>query len=139
MKKLMIAASLVCAAALSQAASFGWGATAKCYGPDVAPGSIAAGYYEAGDSTSQYMTKFTAAANWTADITISLLDSDGNVISSSDSLGTAVAFSSNKAGGSNIANATFNLPASGADPIKYAIDIVLKGTMKEPMGMTPST
>ena len=63
----MIAAAIVCAAAMSQASTFIWSATDKCYGPDLA--NLVVGHM--GLSSTYMKTQGEAAKNpvsWTATI-----------------------------------------------------------------------
>ena len=124
MKKLMIAAAIVCAAALSQAASFGWMSGAKVYLDNSNPTS-----WKDGDvltaltsGTKGYMDATTYSAfTWAYEMTLT----DGV---SSDTLSGAPAFSSHKIS-NTLSSDVFSLPTDESGKT-YTWDIVLTGTGK---------
>ena len=145
MKKIMMAAAIVCAASLAHAASFQWITANMAYGPNVLPANIATGVYTPAGSGSDYMlTKFTAIANWTADITINKLDAlGGNVIATDKITASPMKYNSNKpqsdasgTGSPNLpASSIFELPATIQDPdVYYSVSVIVKGTMKDSNG-----
>ena len=134
-----MAAAIVCAASLAQAASFSWVTANMAYGPNVLPANIAAGDYEPGSGNSYKLTSFTAIANWAADITINKLDALGGKVIATDTIeASKMKYSSNKPQSDATAlpaSSIFALPASIEDPnVYYSVSIVLKGTMKDSNG-----
>ena len=122
MKKLMIAAAIVCAAALSQAASFGWMSANKCYLDNTAPAT-----WKDGD----VLTALTSGTKGYMDATLytdftwafEMVLSDGT---SSDTLTGTPKFSSHKISNTLSSN-VFELPTDDSGKT-FTWDIVLTGT-----------
>ena len=90
MKKLMIAAAIVCAAAMSQASTFVWSSTDKAYGPDLT--KLVVGHMDPGTANAQYMKTEASSVAWTFVMTLGSGDNT-DVVSGSI---TSSDFSSNK-------------------------------------------
>lgn len=91
MKKLMIAAAVVCAAVASQAATFTWGTTAKAYMPstiaNIAVGTDVAAVTSG--STKQMSAWDTAGTDFTYVMLINGVESKGDVTFSSGKINVA--------------------------------------------------
>ena len=122
MKKLMIAAAIVCTVALSQAASFTWVSGAKCYLDNSDPTS-----WKNGDvltaltsGTKGYMdSSIYSDFTWAFEMALS----DG---ASSDTLSGTPSFSSHKIN-NNLSSDVFELPTDDSGKT-FTWDIVLTGT-----------
>ena len=122
MKKLMIAAAIVCAAALSQAASFSWMSANKCYLDNTDPktwkdGAVLTALTSGtkGYMDSSLYTDFT----WSFEMVLS----DGT---SSDTLTGTPNFSSHKIS-NTLSSDIFSIPTDDSGKT-YTWDIVLTGT-----------
>ena len=128
MKKLMIAAAIVCAAALSQAASFTWMAAAKCYVNDTNPSDWTDGLVITAltTGTKGYMdsSNFTAIT-WSYEMTLT----DGI---SSDVLTGQPTFTSHKIN-QPLSSDVFELPTDESTKT-YTWDIVITGSWTDADG-----
>ena len=123
MKKLMIAAAIVCAAVVTQAATFKWTSDAQAYGPAVANLTVP-GYYAPGTANADRMK--AEGTNQGIVWAYEFILSDGT--SSETLTGTLTGFSSNKIS-QEIASELFSLPTAGEKT--YSWDIVITGTSKD--------
>lgn len=126
MKKLIVAAALVCTAVVTHAAAFTWMSSAQAYGPAVAnltvPGVYAPGTVNAdrmkAEGSSQGVT-------WTYSMILTL--TVGTTVTTSDEItGTITAYSSNKIA-QEVTTDFFSLPTDDSTK-NYAWDIVITGT-----------
>ena len=126
MKKLIVAAALVCAAVVAQAATFKWMSSAQAYGPAVANLTVP-GVYAPGTETADRMKNETSNNGVTWTYTMILTATAGTDVSVSDPIvGTITTYSSNKIA-QDITTDFFSLPTD--ESVKnYAWDIVITGT-----------
>ena len=96
MKKLMIAAAIVCAAAISQAASFAWSATGIDAGAE--NDYIAYGFYLKGDGTTAGVTTWTVEDAISAVMSADALDVLGDYATINDGTGVYYAGPVDEAG-----------------------------------------
>ena len=121
MKKLMIAAAIVCAAAFAQAATFSW-SSANLMGPDVDLANLSAGHVGVGSTAVKNM-----AISWSYEITLS------NDSGQSDTLsGSTWSWKGSKANIAGLSSDVMWKPSSDADPdnvVDYSI--VISGTYED--------
>ena len=124
MKKLMIAAAIVCAAAVSQAATVAWSSTDKAYGATgwASIADITVGAFAADDYDGQYMDKITGIS-W--EFTGKLTKEGG----ASEDIGGAVNWSTHK-GMSSFESDLFVLPTDESG-INYSWEVQMVGTFKK--------
>lgn len=126
MKKLIVAAAVVCAAVITQAATVKWSTNAQAYGPAVANLTVP-GVYSSGTATTDRMKSEASSqgVNWT--YTIILTSTVGTTVTTSDAIvGNISTYSSNKIA-QDITTDFFVLPTDDS-AINYAWDIVITGT-----------
>ena len=130
MKKIMIAAAIVCAAALGQAATFDWTSSGKVYVADVTLSSLTDGQVitALSSGTKGYMdsSNFTAV-NWAAKMILS----DG---ANSETLDITPAFTSHKLKVTDVNSTVFALPTDESTTKTYQWTIVLTGTWTDDKG-----
>ena len=123
MKKLIVAAAVVCAAAVSQAATFRWASNAQAYGPAVANLTTeTSGSYGVGTATSDRMKKESEASGVTWSYVMVLTSG-----STSETItGEVTSYSSNKIS-QNVTTTTIDIPSDDSTK-NIAWDIVITGT-----------
>ena len=126
MKKLIVAAAVVCTAVVTQAATFLWMSSAQAYGPAVAnltvPGVYAPGTVNADRMKAEGSSQ---GVSWT--YTMILTSTVGTDVTVSDAIvGNITTYSSNKIAQS-IDSDFFTLPTDDSSK-NYAWDIVITGT-----------
>jgi len=126
MKKLIVAAALVCAAVATQAATFKWMSSAQAYGPAVANLTVP-GVYAPGTVNADRMKAEGSSQGVTWTYTMILTATVGTDVTVSDAIvGNITTYSSNKIA-QDITTDFFTLPTD--DSVKnYAWDIVITGT-----------
>ena len=126
MKKLIVAAALVCTAVVAQAATFRWSTGAQAYGPAVANLTVP-GVYAPGTANADRMKAEGTSQGITWTYTMILTATVGTDVTVSDAIvGNVTTYSSNKIS-ENISSDFFTLPTD--DSVKnYAWDIVITGT-----------
>ena len=126
MKKLIIAAAVVCTAVVTQAATFLWTSSAQAYGPAVANLTVA-GVYAPGTATTDRMKSEGSNQGVTWTYTMILTATAGTDVTVSDAIvGTITSYSSNKIN-QTVSSDFFVLPTDDS-AINYAWDIVITGT-----------
>ena len=126
MKKLIVAAAVVCTAVVTQAATFLWTSSAQAYGPAVANLTVP-GVYAPGTATTDRMKAEGTSQGITWTYTMILTATVGTDVSVSDPIvGTITSYSSNKFNQS-ITSDFFELPTDDSTK-NYAWDIVITGT-----------
>ena len=127
MKKLIVAAALVCAAAVTQATTFKWGTSAQAYGPAVANLTVP-GVYSPGTANNDRMKAEGTNQGVTWTYSMILTATVGTTVTTSDEItGTITSYSSNKIN-QDISTDFFTLPTDDSTK-NYAWDIVITGTM----------
>lgn len=124
MKKLMLIAAVVCAAAVSQAASFSWSTNAKVYGPAVDLANLSAGSVASGTQNAQRLDNFTAIS-WA--YVLALSSADG-----SDTLTLSPTYSLGKAKQSVMSSDLIYNPTEGELSVNYVLTIT--GTYTDASG-----
>ena len=122
MKKLMISAAIVCAAAFAQAASFTWGTTAGAMAPAIDLANMKAGTYGNGTTTLKDMTAIT----WAYEMTLT----KGKA---TDTLSGNLAYKG-AAGLINVKSLSSTLmekPAEGQPDVDVGYSIVISGTYND--------
>ena len=126
MKKLIVAAALVCAAVVAQATTFKWGTNAQAYGPAVANLTVP-GVYAPGTANADRMKTEGSSQGVTWTYTMILTSTVGTDVTVSDAIvGNITTYSSNKIS-QDITTDFFVLPTDDS-AINYAWDIVITGT-----------
>ena len=126
MKKLIVAAALVCTAVVAQAAAFTWTTSAQAYGPAVANLTVP-GVYAPGTVNADRMKAEGSSQGVTWTYTMILTATVGtDVTVSSPIVGNITTYSSNKIAQS-IDSDFFTLPTDDSSK-NYAWDIVITGT-----------
>ena len=126
MKKLIVAAALVCTAVVAQAATFRWSTGAQAYGPAVANLTVP-GVYAPGTVNADRMKAEGSSQGVTWTYTMILTATVGtDVTVSSPIVGNVTTYSSNKIS-ENISSDFFTLPTDDSTK-NYAWDIVITGT-----------
>ena len=134
MKKLMIAAAIVCAAIASQASTFKWTSSNKFYfAKDSSGNNIDLTTLKDGDvinaptsGTKGYADGYSIT--WTAQMILSTASEDP------ETLTPAVTISSHKINTSNISSSIFELPAEAGVGKTYSWEVVITGTWKDAKG-----
>ena len=126
MKKLIVAAAVVCAAAMSQAATFSWQSAAQVYGPTVANLTTeTSGSYGVGTATGDRMKAETTNNGVTWNYVMILTSgSDSETLT-----GTVTDYKSNKIN-QNVTTTTIDIPSDDSTK-NIAWDIVITGTMTQ--------
>lgn len=124
MKKLIVAATIICAAAISQAASFNWSTSANLMGPDVDLTNLSAGKVGNGSTAIKVMSDIT----WS--YTMDIVSSYGKTDSLSFTVGTWKGSKPNQALSSD---AVFK-PGSGEDDNVVNYTIVITGKYTDAKG-----
>ena len=122
MKKLMIAAAIVCAAAFAQAASFTWTSASGALAPDIDLANMKAGTYGNGTTTLKDMTAIT----WAYEMTLT----KGK---STDTLSGNLAYKG-AAGLINVKGLSSTLmekPGEGEPDVDVGYSIVISGTYND--------
>ena len=126
MKKLIVAAALVCAAVVAQAATFKWSTNAQAYGPAVANLTVP-GVYAPGTENADRMKAEGSSQGVTWTYTMILTATVGTDVTVSDAIvGEITTYSSNKIA-QDITTDFFTLPTDDSTK-NYAWDIVITGT-----------
>ena len=126
MKKLIVAAALVCTAVVAQAATFKWTTGSQAYGPAVANLTVPGDYAPGTANADRMKTEGSSqGVSWT--YTMILTATVGTDVTVSDAIvGDITTYSSNKIN-QDITTDFFTLPTD--DSVKnYAWDIVITGT-----------
>ena len=126
MKKLIVAAAVVCTAVVTQAATFLWTSSVQAYGPAVANLTVP-GVYAPGTVNADRMKAEGSSQGVTWTYTMILTATAGTDVTVSDAIvGEITAYSSNKFNQS-ITSDFFTLPTDESTK-NYAWDIVITGT-----------